>query len=732
MSSAANPAAPAASPFYDNRSLFSDHHLETRLPEHPEWAEDVSGAWKAICALYQQKQPILEGLSEAQTEEEWVKPLLAEVLGWAFEVQATATFRGALNRPDYALFTSEGAKRAAQEQHGDEAAYYAHAAVVGDAKYWGRPLDRKLQSPRDRLTNANPSFQIVQYLVASGVPWGILTNGREWRLYYGRARSRIDTYYAVDLERIIREGDEDAFRRFFLFFRAAAFRPHPETGRSFLESVHEESVTYGRDLERRLKGLIFEEIFGHLVKGFIAWRRAAGPSPETPEELDEIYSGTLRLLYRLLFLLHAEARGLLPVDDREGFYGYSLTRIKHKVAKRIDSGATLSRVSDDIWNDLAGLFRIVDRGEPDLHVPRYNGGLFRRDHPRNAFFEQHRIADAFLLPALDKLARAGGRDFIDYKALNVEQLGSIYEGLLEFHLRIAPEDLAVVRAKGREVYRPLVDVKNPLKTIRAGEPYLENDRGERKATGSYYTPHYIVEFIVEATLGPTLAEREARFREGMARIAPARERLAELEIKLAAEPNRADAAATRWHNEVIKLRRDLERWETDAADALLGIRVCDPAMGSGHFLVYAADWLTERLITILNDFPDNPVLARIAAIREQIVGNLAEQGIHLEPERLKDTHLLKRMVMKRCIYGVDLNPMAVELAKLSLWLDSFTVGAPLSFLDHHLKAGNSLVGTTVEELRRAVEAGDTGQFDAFGGPFAGLLRGAPSRRAADA
>jgi hypothetical protein len=665
-------------PSFDNRSLFSDHYLLERLPGRPEWGEDVSAAWSTLQALYADRRGRVEELSEAQLETEWVQPVLSQVLGWHYEVQTPVTgMDGRVNRPDYSLFATEASKRAAQDQRADERAYASHVAAIAEAKYWGRPLDRKVRDVRD-ITNANPSFQIVAYLVANGTDWGILTNGREWRLYSGRARSRIDTYYAVDLQRVMDEEDEAEFRYFLLFFRAAAFRADDATGQTFLQSVLEGSGTYARQLERRLKALIFEQIFPHLAHGFVAWRRENGVTAESDESLREIYEGTLRLLYRLLFLLHAEARGLLPTGQ------YSLTRIKGDVAAWRDRGDPLSPISDNFWNDLAGLFRRVDRGDPTTGMPRYNGGLFREDHPRNRFLREHRAADAFLAPALDLLARAGEPGFIDYKALSVEQLGSIYEGLLEFRLRLDA----------------------------AGEPVLENDKGERKATGSYYTPHYIVEYIVAETVGPALAEREAAFRALMAEIEPKRARLRHIE----SNSSRTDEA-----NGLRRILRDLD---ARAAETLLGIRVCDPAMGSGHFLVHATDRLTERLMILLNEFPDNPVLARIADVREQIVANLAAQGITVNPEHLKDTNLLKRMVMKQCIYGVDLNPMATELAKLSLWLDSFTVGAPLSFLDHHLKTGNSLVGTTVRQVQHEYEADRNDQLNLGGGPFAGLMQAA--------
>src|SRR5205814_10517329 len=122
------------------------------------------------------------------------------------------------------------------------------------------------------------------------------------------------------------------------------------------------------------------------------------------------------------------------------------------------------------------------------------------------------------------------------------------------------------------------------------------------------------------------------------------------------------------------------------------------AMRSGHFLVEAVDFITDRLITFLNAFPINPVGFALERTRNSILGSLGEQGVTVDPAKLTDINLLKRHVLKRCIYGVDLNPMAVELAKVSLWLDAFTLGAPLNFLDHHLRCGNSLIGATFKEL----------------------------------
>ena len=224
-----------------------------------------------------------------------------------------------------------------------------------------------------------------------------------------------------------------------------------------------------------------------------------------------------------------------------------------------------------------------------------------------------------------------------------------------------------------------------------------------------------MEYIVEHTLGPVFEERKATFEELMEQWLPKLEAYQKLDQQV-----RKGDRSERIHNKRKELNLEVETIGKRATEALMSIKVCDPAMGSGHFLKEATDKLAEKIITLLAEYPENPVSNLLEQVREQILESLHEQDISIDAEEhLKDTNLIKRMVMKRSIYGVDLNPMAVELAKLSLWLDSFTVGAPLSFLDHHLKVGNSLIGTTVGEIRGHLQ---TGQSHMFGGPFSGLLK----------
>ena len=678
-----------------NKPLFSQHYLDHRLQDCPEWAENVAVGFNQLNSLYLSKKDLLPSLSEAQTEEIFIKPAL-EILGFSYITQVKNRGKGRTQRPDYALFDNESDRDAAFALQNDETAFYPRVKAIAEAKYWERPLSKvSANDNRDIYKNENPSFQITNYLTGTGVDWGILTNGREWRLYYRQASSTATEFYPVDLVELLenaapdRVNKLDQFKYFWLFFRQEAFVKDSQ-GRNFLERVREGSTTYATRVGNELKALVFDRLFPDLAGGFVA----NASRQKKAVEADKVYQATLSFLYKLLFLLYAEARNLLPIDG--DYRDYSLIQLTQEVAQSIDTHKKLSQTSTAMYDRLLSLFQIVDRGDSGLGVPRYNGGLFHFDfyqpedsseHRANHFLSQFKIADAVIAPVLDRLARFEGQP-IDYSFLGVRQLGSIYEGLLEYRLKI--EDTAT------------------------GKVYLENDKGERKATGSYYTPEYIVKYIVSHTIKPILQQRKERFEELMGQIAQLRDRLKDQRLG---------------QQSLRGLQKDLQRLEREAQSTLLDIKVCDPAMGSGHFLVEAVDYLTDELSTILSEYPEhNPVLEMLDQTRESILNNLAQQSITINPDRLEPTQLLQRVVMKRCIYGVDLNPMAVELAKVSLWLHSFTIGAPLSFLDHHLRCGNSLIGTTAREAEAKMMQEESGQFNLLTGPFVGLLTAAEIMR----
>ncbi len=716
-------------PFH-NVNLFSDHFLTKRLPaESSLWSSEkvaAQAAFEKILQQYKQFKASYKSANEAQTEQDFIRPVL-DLLGYSYIVQTSLKHHGKFNQPDYTLFADEMTKKEAGSfKVKEQEAFYSKALVICDAKYWGRPLDIKLADKKDTLTNVNPSFQIVNYLVGANVDWGILTNGKLWRLYYQKASSRSSNFYEVDLEDLLLKKNAADFLYFYLFFRRDAF-VQDSHGKTFLDHVLASSTEYAAELSDRLKAKVFEEIFPHLARGFLHYRKSVlGIKIETDESLKEIYSGTLTLLYRLLFILYAEDRELLPRSET-AYRHYSLVNLKQRVAELRDKKATLTELSTDLWGDLETLFRIIDLGDPKLNVPAYNGGLFSHKNPKNDFLKANRVPDPWLAKAIDHLTReldreTGKPQFVDYSELEVRHLGSIYEGLLEFHLKIADEDKAVVKEKGRDIYKPVAEVKTPKEIVKHGDLYLENDKHERKSTGSYYTPDYIVHYIVQNTVGPVLDEK-------LKNVANLFTEISSLEAKVKRATTSRAAQADH-----LKTKKQA------AIDELFSLKILDPAMGSGHFLVETVDFLSDHIIKFLHDHPDNPVLEEIERLRGIILSDLKKKGIQIDDAKLIPTNLVRRMVMKRCIFGVDLNPMAVELAKLSLWLHSFTLGAPLSFLDHHLKCGNSLIGTSVKKVKGSMEevtVGEEGRYvDSegrekivpeqralylFGSQFAGLL-----------
>jgi hypothetical protein len=583
--------APAA---HRNQQLFSDHYLNVTVPARPEWPALMAEAEPVLRDLQHLFAAYTPGDKEAQTEEDWIRPVLRR-LGHTFEVQPSLETPDGTRTPDYVFYRSQAALVKNKGHKLNETLLHSHAVAVGDATYWDRPLDISLtRAGGDPFTNKNPSYQIAFYMQHSGLAWGMLTNGRRWRLYHKETAHKLDRFYEVDLPALLLAGDVQRFLYFYAFFRRQAFEP----GALGLEEIRTASVDYARGVGNSLKAQVSEAL-RHVAQGFLDYRpNHLQPDAET---LPAIYENALIVLYRLLFLLYAEARALLPIQENTDYRkNYSLDGLKKRVQENVVTRMLLLPTSGLLWPQVHTLFTIIDEGSPPLSVATFHGSLF--DPERHPFLEQHGVGDFHLQQAIEKLARVDGQ-FVDYRDLAERHLGTIYEGLLEFHLE-------------------------PLGTPEDGWTIdLRTASGRRKASGSYYTPEYIVKYMVEETLGQTL-------RKAVAGVSSEQEKI----------------------------------------QAVLNLKVLDPAMGSGHFLVEATEYIARFLV---------------------------EQVAQPAQETRDETDLAywKRRVVQSCIYGVDLNPLAVDLAKLSLWLATAAKDRPLSFLDHHLRCGNSLIGAWLTDLR---------------------------------
>ncbi len=485
------------------------------------------------------------------------------------------------------------------------------------------------------------------------LPYVLITRGPEVRVYAVRAeagvgrRGRAESYVAANLGLLpMRQAGYLP-----LLFGAGALRPG-----GTLEEILASSRDFAVDLGTRLRERVYRIVVPALAQA-VARRRAAMPAL-AEAELSALYEQALNVLFRLLFIAYAEDKDLLPYRSDGAYQPNSLKALAREFselanARRLEfeQGSVL------LWSRFRELSRAVDAGRPSWRVPAYNGGLFSSDaavNPAGAAIAELELTDAEFGPALAALLVDRGTDDVsgpvDFRSLSVREFGTIYEGLLESNLSIASTDLAVDDAGAYIPARGATQVE-----VLAGSIYLHNASGARKSTGTYFTKPFAVAHLLDHALEPALARHIER-----------------LEALVAADD------------------------EIAAADAFFDFRCADIAMGSGHFLVAAVDRIERRLSSFLAVHRLPGVTSELARLRERAREALGPY--QAEIAEIEDTSLLRRQIARRCVYGVDLNPISVELARLALWVHTFVPGLPLSFLSHNLVVGNSLSGiSTIDE-----------------------------------
>ncbi len=477
------------------------------------------------------------------------------------------------------------------------------------------------------LNQLRPNKQIDEYLRITNTAWGILTNGQLWRIYHIDSSYRLDVYYEVNLIDLIKAKNPEKFKYFYFFFHSNSF---VEAG--FLEEVYEKSEDYTVAVSQDLKKNVFDAL-REICQGFLD-----GNHNLQEEDLDQIHENALILLYRIIFLLYAESdekEKLMPMDNTTYRNTYSLKALKREVIEKIQNNESILTSSHTYWNRLKDLFSFVDKGEETLRVYEYNGGLF--DSEKHQFLdEKNEICDKYIAEAIYQVSYSKSETgFIDYQDLDVRELGAIYESLLE--------------------HKPVIE---------EGKVQWKEDLSERKKTGSYYTPEYIVKYIVENTVEPLIEEKGEEIED---------------EIQVLREKVKRSRGYNRG-----QYQKQLQQKKTNLREEILDLKILDPAMGSGHFLVET----TETIAT------------SIARLEEKFsVGEEENQDPEGETEE-DPVKELKRQIVERSIYGVDKNPLATELAKLSLWLHTVAKGEPLSFLDHHLRTGDSLIGIDIDGMKQ--------------------------------
>ncbi|MER5338847.1 N-6 DNA methylase [Streptomyces mirabilis] len=463
------------------------------------------------------------------------------------------------------------------------------------------------------------------------LPAVLLSNGVELRVIRrdpglgGEA-----SYLSVDLAGLAELGDEHEWRVLWALLRPEAFTPDA-VGEILWKRVEDASTDAATAVSENLSGGVRTAISA-IANGALHHWRSTGQEPPEPRAL---FAEALKVAYRLLFVAYAEDRGLLPVGTPAYDRGYSLRALRKEI---LAAEGAWEPDGGFLWGSLQAQWALlrdgIDAGE--LQITGFNGGLF--DPDKNPLLDTPglTVGDTFVRTAIFALSwmepeRSGDREAqmglrpVNYRELGVEQLGSIYEGLLSFEPQIADVPMALARiGRGQSALVQVLDANRLpenaeiLEAYGPGTFYLFEASGQRKGSGSYYTARPLAHFVVGEALRPLV--------------------------------------------------------ESATPEQILNLRVCDPAMGSGAFLVPAVHQLTEAY---------GEALAR--------AGEMLDHKLD-DSERAS----YRRLIVERCIYGVDLNPMAVELAKVSLWLTTAAAGKPLSFLDAHLRCGNAVVGASLD------------------------------------
>jgi hypothetical protein len=437
-----------------------------------------------------------------------------------------------------------------------------------------------------------------EYLNRTEHLWGIVTNGLCWRLLRDCSLMTRLTYLEFDLEQILNGENFAEFGLFYrLFHRTRLPQGIEDTDECLLEFYHQETLQQGGRVRDRLRDGVERAII-RLGTGFLQHQQNQSLRQLIEENQlisKDFYRLLLFLIYRLLFLMVAESRNLLLAgEDAEKVRIYREYYSIERLRALAERPSYRREGFQDIWQGLIVTFALFNenwRGEV-LGLSPLNGDLFGEKTLK--ILEGCAIDNHDLLMSIRELSlyeNKGQLRRVNYGALDVEELGSVYESLLDFTPQFRQQ---------QGVYEFLLVVGS-----------------DRKTTGSYYTPPELVAQLIKSALEPVIAE---------------------------------------------KLR---ESEKGKLGEALLSLKVCDPACGSGHFLLAAARRIGKELAIIRTGEPQPAPEALRQAIRD---------------------------VVQHCIYGVDLNPLAVDLCKVALWIEGFCKGLPLNFLDHRIKCGNSLVG----------------------------------------
>lgn len=590
-----------------NVGLFASHHLRDRVPLREDW--------KQLCA---------DGAALLSLRREQ----LVEALGFSVEAKGQA-----------AVLRVKGHARAL-------------AVFLDDGE--------NPDNTAARFNGITPVSWAIASASTDNIPYVVVARGPQIRVYTTRAGAGLagkgGTGAFIELNLPLLTAEDAGYLPLLLSAESLM------DGGPF-EQLLEESNDFAIDLGSRLRSRVYDDAVPYLAQALINKYEGG----DDADALASLYNQTLLVLFRLMFVAYAEDRDLLPLRTNGLYRQRSLKHLARDLADAANKhgweDVAFDENATDLWDNVRALWTAVDKGRKEWGVPPYNGGMFSTDadvSAEGAALAVLTLSNADIGPALLGLLvdeiDDGVYAPVDFASLDVREFGTIYEGLLESNLAVAPCDLTV---SSDDTWVP-ANAKDEV-WVEEGAVYLHNKSGARKASGSYFTKPFAVNHLLDHALEVSLDAHLGRLRE-----------LVEGDDDVA------------------------------ASDAFFDFRCVDLAMGSGHFLVAAVDRIERRLSEFLTEHRLSGVLDELDRLSRKAAETLEAAGV--VAEGVDTNTLLRRQIARRCIYGVDLNPTSVELARLALWIHTFVRGLPLTSLNHGLIVGNSLTG--IGTLEEAVEVLD--------------------------
>ncbi|MEM7712101.1 MAG: DNA methyltransferase [Cyanobacteria bacterium P01_A01_bin.68] len=694
--------------------------LDAHEPEH----------FKLLRLAYEE---YLDAEEEAAIHRAWVDFILCETLEFPDEVlltgqaipttiSATIAEQGETLRPDYIVRNQDSNPRLLIQ-------------IVPPGQHLEKPL-------KDKRWKASPATRMMELLHATNVRLGLVTNGQHWLLVNaprGETTGFISWYANLWLEENI------TLRAFRSLLGVSRFFGVDDS--ETLEALFAASVNDQQEVTDQL-GYQVRKAVEVLVQALDRIDQDRNRTLLTGISEKKLYEAALTVMMRLVFLFSAEERGLLLLGDSLYDQYYAVSTLREQLQQRADKeGEEILERRSDAWCRLLATFRAVYGGiaHDTLQLPAYGGSLFNPDRfaflegrepgsnweqvPANPIPVNNRIV-LHLLEALQilQIKFAGNTEprRLSFRALDIEQIGHVYEGLLDHTaVRANSPVLGLIGTKDKEPEIELHDVETRyISSLQTGNSdffkYLKKRTGRsesaiKKALQQEFTPHQQQRLLIACNNNQQLYNRVLPF-QGLIRLDT-------LEYPIVIPQGSvyvtqgSDRRETGTHytpksltEEIVKYTleplvyqgvaegKPEQQWQLQPSAELLKLKICDMAMGSGAFLVQTCRYLAERLVEAWeNSEKDNPGKIVIAPEGELSKSRPEECVIPKEAdERLA---VARRIVAERCLYGVDKNPLAVEMAKLSLWLITLAKGRPFTFVDHALKCGDSLVGVNLEQLR---------------------------------